>query len=259
MYIKLSAAVLSLLATMPVMAVTYSSAQRGALVSSYVGSFNDWTAANPPSAYAEFHTQINRKIDIPSGYAESTAWQDSSLTPTGIFMHAGSFSSATPVDQCAGGMGETMATVGFTIVVPTAYTLTGFMNSSGDTEARVTIKDKNGEIVAGVENVNGWIELAGSGTLQPGEYVFNAAGNSFLSQCTPSMASASVTFIAALNFVEPPQCPADFNNDDFLDYTDFDDFVVAFEAGQATSDFNGDGFLDFTDFDDFVVAFETGC
>ena len=54
-------------------------------------------------------------------------------------------------------------------------------------------------------------------------------------------------------------CAADFNGDGFLDFTDFDDFVIAFEAGDAASDFNGDGFLDFTDFDEFVAAFEAGC
>jgi len=54
-------------------------------------------------------------------------------------------------------------------------------------------------------------------------------------------------------------CPADFNGDGFLDFTDFDDFVAAFESGDAASDFNGDGFLDFTDFDEFVAAFEAGC
>ena len=54
-------------------------------------------------------------------------------------------------------------------------------------------------------------------------------------------------------------CRADFNADGFLDFTDFDAFVGAFEAGMASADFNGDGFLDFTDFDDFVTAFEAGC
>ena len=54
-------------------------------------------------------------------------------------------------------------------------------------------------------------------------------------------------------------CSADFNCDAFLDFTDFDDFVNAFERGEARSDFNNDGFLDYTDFDDFVVAFESGC
>lgn len=54
-------------------------------------------------------------------------------------------------------------------------------------------------------------------------------------------------------------CVADFNGDGFLDFTDFDDFVFAFESGDPAGDFNGDGFLDFTDFDEFVAAFEAGC
>lgn len=57
----------------------------------------------------------------------------------------------------------------------------------------------------------------------------------------------------------PPPCAPDFNADGFLDFTDFDAFVAAFENGDAASDFNADGFLDFTDFDGFVSAFENGC
>jgi len=56
-----------------------------------------------------------------------------------------------------------------------------------------------------------------------------------------------------------PTCAADFNGDGFVDFTDFDAFVGAFEAGDAAADFNADGFIDFTDFDAFVTAFETGC
>ena len=52
---------------------------------------------------------------------------------------------------------------------------------------------------------------------------------------------------------------ADFNSDGFLDFTDFDSFVVAFEAGEVGADFNNDAFLDFTDFDAFVSRFEAGC
>jgi len=52
---------------------------------------------------------------------------------------------------------------------------------------------------------------------------------------------------------------ADFNADGFLDFTDFDAFVGAFEAGNPDADFNSDGFLDFTDFDAFVTNFEAGC
>jgi hypothetical protein len=54
-------------------------------------------------------------------------------------------------------------------------------------------------------------------------------------------------------------CTPDFNGDGFIDFTDFDAFVAAFEAGPSGADFNDDGFLDFTDFDAFVSAFEAGC
>ena len=56
-----------------------------------------------------------------------------------------------------------------------------------------------------------------------------------------------------------PACPPDYNNDGFLDFTDFDAFVAGFEAGDGAADFNSDGFIDFTDFDAYVAAFEAGC
>ncbi|MEK6702336.1 MAG: hypothetical protein AABZ53_08740 [Planctomycetota bacterium] len=54
-------------------------------------------------------------------------------------------------------------------------------------------------------------------------------------------------------------CGADFNCDGATDFFDYDDFVVAFEAGDLSSDFDRDGTSDFFDYDAFVVAFETGC
>jgi hypothetical protein len=54
-------------------------------------------------------------------------------------------------------------------------------------------------------------------------------------------------------------CPADFNNDGFIDFFDYDDFVLAYETGTPNADVNGDGFIDFFDYDDYVLAYETGC
>ena len=56
-----------------------------------------------------------------------------------------------------------------------------------------------------------------------------------------------------------PVCYGDFNNDGFIDFTDFDTFVAQFELGNSITDFDGNGFLDFNDFDLFVAAFEFGC
>jgi hypothetical protein len=58
-------------------------------------------------------------------------------------------------------------------------------------------------------------------------------------------------------------CPADYNCDQFLDFFDYDAFVMCFDEGicegGTNADFNGDGFVDFFDYDAFVAAFEAGC
>ncbi len=54
-------------------------------------------------------------------------------------------------------------------------------------------------------------------------------------------------------------CGADFNCDSFLDFFDYDEYVLAFETGLPGVDFNFDGFVDFFDYDEYVLAFETGC
>jgi hypothetical protein len=56
-----------------------------------------------------------------------------------------------------------------------------------------------------------------------------------------------------------PDCAADFNGDDFVDFFDYDDFVASFERAGERADFNHDCFIDFFDYDAFVEAFETGC
>ncbi|XVJ60092.1 MAG: hypothetical protein HEQ23_12140 [Tepidisphaera sp.] len=65
------------------------------------------------------------------------------------------------------------------------------------------------------------------------------------------------------NFVRAVFCSADFNEDGFVDFFDYDDFVECFETGVCpagvSADFNEDDFVDFFDYDDFVSAFETGC
>ena len=55
---------------------------------------------------------------------------------------------------------------------------------------------------------------------------------------------------------------ADFNEDGFLDFFDYSEFVDCFEGNCPPgfdADFNGDGFVDFFDYLDFVFRFEAGC
>ena len=74
-----------------------------------------------------------------------------------------------------------------------------------------------------------------------------------------SITEAAIDAINVLAYQCPQSCAADFNADGFVDFTDFDAFVNAFENGNASGDFNADGFIDFTDFDAFVATFESGC
>lgn len=88
------------------------------------------------------------------------------------------------------------------------------------------------------------------------EVTASAAGAAAVSIATSLRAGPGT---ADITVAIPLLCRADFNGDSFLDFTDFDDFILAFEAGLSSSDLNADGFLDFTDFDAFVLAFEHGC
>jgi hypothetical protein len=56
-----------------------------------------------------------------------------------------------------------------------------------------------------------------------------------------------------------PPCPADFNQDEQLDFFDYLDFVGFFAIEDPRADFNGDMQVDFFDYLDFVGAFDAGC
>ena len=60
-----------------------------------------------------------------------------------------------------------------------------------------------------------------------------------------------------------PLCAADFNDDGFVDFFDFETFVRCYEGVECppcrTADVNNDGFADFFDYDEYVRVFEVGC
>jgi hypothetical protein len=72
------------------------------------------------------------------------------------------------------------------------------------------------------------------------------------------MLTNALTYVAK----ERP-CLGDFNNDGFVDFFDYSDFVQCFEGGPCPrgrdADINGDGFIDFFDYGDYVDIFERGC
>ncbi len=54
-------------------------------------------------------------------------------------------------------------------------------------------------------------------------------------------------------------CPADFNNDDQLNFFDISAFLVAFQNQDPAADLNGDGGLNFFDVSAMLVLFQAGC
>jgi hypothetical protein len=101
---------------------------------------------------------------------------------------------------------------------------------------------------------------------QPGDIViYNLASNTFESSITNPFVTSELFSAGAWApcLLGPPPCEADFNGDGFLDFFDYDAFVLCFETEECppgrTADFNNDSFVDFFDYDDFVSAFETGC
>lgn len=65
--------------------------------------------------------------------------------------------------------------------------------------------------------------------------------------------------LGKMNCFSYARCPADFNNDGFIDGSDSDSFNNAFEAGNPCADLNGDCFLDGSDSDLFNNEFESAC
>ena len=54
-------------------------------------------------------------------------------------------------------------------------------------------------------------------------------------------------------------CPADFNGDGQVDFSDYLDFIQALANEEPRADFNRSGQVDFFDYLDFVAAFAAGC
>jgi hypothetical protein len=54
-------------------------------------------------------------------------------------------------------------------------------------------------------------------------------------------------------------CPADFNEDGFVNGDDADSFYAAFDLGDPSADFDGNGFVNGDDADGFAAAFAAGC
>jgi hypothetical protein len=145
-----------------------------------------------------------------------------------------------------------------------------FLGGCGSTTSATSINDRGDALTyyyfaaTGVQFVGEGYFMLGS-LIDPSQGVWNvqAGGANGINNARQIIAAARAGSSGPIGAVRLTPivsgCPADFNADGFLDFTDFDEFVVSFESGESQSDFNADGFIDFTDFDAFVSSFEAGC
>jgi hypothetical protein len=92
----------------------------------------------------------------------------------------------------------------------------------------------------------------------------NSRVGQFTSTNVPPLTEESVflVFYGGADVRMTVSARADFNEDGFLDFFDYSEFVDCFEGNCPPgfdADFNGDGFVDFFDYLDFVFRFEAGC
>ncbi|MFO0835260.1 MAG: hypothetical protein U0638_09830 [Phycisphaerales bacterium] len=97
----------------------------------------------------------------------------------------------------------------------------------------------------------GWRDDAGFDTL----YVKCSHPNSY----DPLLQALALDNLAVQITPFPPRCPADFNDDGFVNGDDYDGFASAFDVADPLADFNADGFVNGDDYDAFASAFDAGC
>ncbi len=142
-----------------------------------------------------------------------------------------------------------------------------FMRSTNTTDTRIEWINAAGSVISTLRvpslNANSprdiYIRSAVEGIAPPG----TAFARLVLTFNQPGGSAAGAAFIDDAWLYSLPACPADFNNDGFVDFFDFDDFITCFEGRECpperSSDFNDDGFSDFFDFDEFMSAFDQSC
>lgn len=147
--------------------------------------------------------------------------------------------------------------------------ITGSLTFQNNAQCGINIGSLQGVVEADRFNVSGAVNLGGalvvtvnSGVKVPASFqktVISGASRSGTFSTITLPPGFRVAYGAAPDLVKLSYCRADFDNDGFLSFEDFDAFIAALEAGSASADFNDDGFLTFEDFDAFIQTFEAGC
>lgn len=196
--------------------------------------------------------------EIGYGASLTLAGQESAATSDLIYINATARAEIDSSGTCgANGTANTYFAVTFRLHTAARAVLAGFTNfSNGGAEFLLSLQQLDGAF-GYIQSDNFDAEF----DLEAGEYRYLATASA-AGLCSGECSHhEQYSWSSQLTF-RPLECPADFNNDGFVDDSDFVQFVVAYNEllcpeapGTCPCDLNHDGMVDDTDFVFFVGAY----
>jgi DNA-binding beta-propeller fold protein YncE len=242
----------------------------------YDANRDDMYAACVNNGIFRFHFDANGQPQAVQHLAPGRAFRGVAVHPNGQFLYATAASSRVYVFQITGPSTTTELP---SFVVPGASNLHFFCVSpdarhmyladiSSSRVFRFRIGSEGGLTLDQSISSTAAIDLAFSP-----DYTEMYVGNHFQGGINRFRTTDQTTWTPAGSITTPsmggfgtftaPGCIADFNFDGFIDFFDYDAYVLCFEGGECPPgrdpDFNGDGFVDLFDYDSFVELYEVGC
>lgn len=192
------------------------------------------------------------------GGSIAVASQSSEAKPNQLFVTGSARVEADSDGECSStGNALTSFHVKFKVVSPCRAVLSGETLTSAGAELRIQLRNGVGTLMYTLAGNN----YAASFDLAPGNYEYFASALADGSCGGDCSHKERTDWISQVDF-QPLACPADFNNDDVVDDSDFVYFVGAYNElicpelpATCPADLNDDGLVEDGDFVIFVVAY----
>lgn len=232
--------------------------------------------------YAGIGVSAGIKHALPAGNLKVGSWTFTDADEENLFnglAYVNVHSTNFPGGEIRGQIVSTVVPIDGTQEVPPTpssgigcgFVALDFTNNSLSYDIRYTGLS-NAEVAANIHGYGGATQNAGIkhnlplGPRKLGAWAYGSA------QSDENLIKAGLTYIniTSLNFtsgeirgqIKPPfqpYCPADFNDDRFVNGDDYDDWATLFENGATSADLNFDGFVNGDDYDLFAEHFDAGC
>ena len=232
--------------------------------------------------YASFGANAGIKHTLPAGNLKSGTWTFSDADEENLFnglAYVNIHSTNFPGGEIRGQIVSTVVPIDASQEVPpvpsgaigAGFIALDFTNNVMSYDIRYA-NLSSGETASHIHGYGGPTQNAGIkhtlplGSRKLGGWTYGAV------QSDENLIKAGLTYIniKSSNFpggelrgqIKPPfqpYCPADFNDDRYVNGNDFDDWAALFEVGATAADLDFDGYVNGNDYDAFAEHFESGC